>query len=324
MNLRLAIIELAARHHLSAKDVSRLRELAGFHQQPPKLGQYGPAGLALIAAVLGGLGVVFWIAANWETVTRATRFGILQGFFAVMCLGAMMRPAARAPLGLVAFLGTGGLLALFGQTYQTGADPWQLFAWWASLTLPLCFGVKHDAMWGAWSIVAMTALRLWSRAEDGYAWTSDVPFSIIQLLHWFGAILPAIALSPMFKKFTGAGVWSFRLCVLLAVSAITFDSLTSVFNWYSPGQYFVGLALLSVLLVAFCRPLLFDMFALCALALALNVLIDAGIGRALEKGHTDFTSALLVFGLSAAGLLGATVKAIRVVSQTGGVNWSFQ
>lgn len=324
MNLRLAIMELAAQHQLSAKDTARLTELARVHQQPPRLMQYGPAGLALIAAVLGGLGVIFWIAANWETVTRASHFALLEGFFAMMCIGALTRPAARIPLGLVAFLATGGLLAFFGQTYQTGADPWQLFAWWSVLTLPLCFGVKHDALWTAWSIIAMTALRLWSRAEGEYVSTWGMPLSIHTLLYWFGALLPAIALSPKFRKHSGAGVWSPRLCVLLATSAIAFDALNSVFDWYAPGLYFVGLALLFALFVAFCRPVLFDMFALCALALALNVLIDGGIGKVLERSNIDFIPALLVFGLSAAGLLGATVKGIGAISRTSGMKWSIQ
>ncbi len=37
---------------------------------------------------------------------------------------------------LLATLLLGVFLALFGQTYQTGADPWQLFANWALLILP--------------------------------------------------------------------------------------------------------------------------------------------------------------------------------------------
>ena len=41
------------------------------------------------------------------------------------------------PMGLLAMLGMGALFAYFGQTYQTGADPWQLFALWAALSLPL-------------------------------------------------------------------------------------------------------------------------------------------------------------------------------------------
>jgi uncharacterized membrane protein len=322
MNLRLAIMELTARYQLSAGDSARLSELAGVHQQPRRLMQLAPAGLAVIAAVLGGLGIIFWIAANWESVTRVSRFTLLEGFFAVMCLGALLRPAARVPLGLVAFLATGGLFAFFGQTYQTGADPWQLFAWWAALTLPLCFGIRHDAIWTAWAIVAMTALGLWSRAEGGYAWAAGIGLPLPRLLHWFGALLPAIALSPKFRKYTGAGIWPLRVCVLLATSLIAADALKPIFHWDSWTLYFLGLALLAAVFAAFCRTVMFDIFAVCVLALGLNVLIYLGIVVLAKNLHG--ISGLLVIGLSAAGLLGATVKGILTISRTGGVKWSTQ
>ena len=72
--------------------------------------------------------------------------------------GALWRPALRAPLALLAFLGTGGLFAYFGQTYQTGADAWQLFALWGALALPLCLGARSDALWAPWALVVMTAI----------------------------------------------------------------------------------------------------------------------------------------------------------------------
>jgi uncharacterized membrane protein len=310
MNLRLAILELAAQHQLSAKDSARLTELAGVHRQPQRLMHYVPAGLAVVAAVLGGLGIIFWIAANWDTVTRATRFALLESFFVVMCIGALLRPAARVPLSLIAFLATGGLLAFFGQTYQSGADPWQLFAWWSALTLPLCVGVRHDALWTAWSIAAMTALTLWSHAQGGYEWTSAMPLSSHRILHWFGALLLTIALSPKFRKYTGAGIWSLRLCLLLAISVIAIGAVNNVFDASAPVQYFLGLVLIAGLFVAFCTAALFDTFALCALALSLNLLIDAGLVRSLGKSHSMGDSVLLTIGLLAAALLGATVKVI--------------
>src|SRR5690606_16273414 len=39
-------------------------------------------------------------------------------------------------LASLASVAVGGLLALVGQIYQTGADPWQLFLLWAVLLLP--------------------------------------------------------------------------------------------------------------------------------------------------------------------------------------------
>jgi uncharacterized membrane protein len=318
MNLRLAIMELAARYQLSPSDSNRLRKMAGIGEQPRGLMLYVPAGLAVAAAVLGGLGIIFWIAANWETVSRATRFALLEGFFAVMCVGALLRPAARVPLGLLALLATGGLLAFFGQTYQTGADPWQLFAWWAALTLPLCLGVRHDALWTAWCVVTMTALSLWSRAEGGHDWTSGIPVTVLHGLHLVTVVIPSIALSPLFRKFTGAGMWSWRLSILLATLIINAAAIDALFGSKTSSQYYLGLVLLAAMAVACCRPALFDMFAVCVVALGLNLLIDAGIVQAFFDSRSSGYSMFLVIGLAAALLLGATVKAVLAISRSVG------
>ena len=41
----------------------------------------------------------------------------------------------------------GALLAVYGQTYQTGADPWGLFATWALLILPWAVAACFTPLW---------------------------------------------------------------------------------------------------------------------------------------------------------------------------------
>ena len=115
MDLRLGLYELAAEHRLDAKACEKLERLAGLHDEPAALSRWLPRGIAVLAAALGGLGIVFWIAANWDTLGRFGRFALLQAVVLVMCAGALWRPAARAPLGLLALLAIGGLFAYFGQ-----------------------------------------------------------------------------------------------------------------------------------------------------------------------------------------------------------------
>jgi uncharacterized membrane-anchored protein/uncharacterized membrane protein len=67
-------------------------------------------------------------------------------------------PAALTGLAAVA---TGGLLALIGQTYQTGADPWQLFALWTVLIIPWVFTVRSVFLSVLWLVLINTALYLW-------------------------------------------------------------------------------------------------------------------------------------------------------------------
>src|SRR5690606_20369814 len=101
---------------LDARGTQRLQQLAGFDEEPAALRERGALGVAVLGAALGGLGIVFWIAANWASLGRFGRFALLQSVIAATCAGALARPAARAPLSLLALLATGGLFAYFGQT----------------------------------------------------------------------------------------------------------------------------------------------------------------------------------------------------------------
>ncbi|WP_228706240.1 MULTISPECIES: DUF2157 domain-containing protein [unclassified Marinobacter] len=70
--------------------------------------------------------VLLFVAFNWGELGRLARFALVEG--AVLLAFAGYWLAGRETLaGKVALLSTGlllgGLLALFGQTYQTGADP---------------------------------------------------------------------------------------------------------------------------------------------------------------------------------------------------------
>ncbi len=68
-----------------------------------------------------------------------SRLALLELPLLAMLLVLWRKPLADTPrqaLLLALALNIGALLALVGQTYQTGADPWQLFATWALLLLP--------------------------------------------------------------------------------------------------------------------------------------------------------------------------------------------
>ena len=78
MDLRLALFELIARHGLDASAAQRLQRVAGLHDEPASLARVLPRGVAVLGAALGGMGVILWIAANWDTLGRFGRFALLQ------------------------------------------------------------------------------------------------------------------------------------------------------------------------------------------------------------------------------------------------------
>ena len=278
--------------------------------QPAALPYWLPRGVGVLAAALGGLGVVMWIAANWASMGRAGHFALLQGLVLVMGVGAALKPAARGPLGLLALLGIGALFAYFGQTYQTGADPWQLFALWAVLALPLCWGVRSDVLWAPWALVVVTAISLWTHTYSGHRWGMEADQLRVHLMAWSAGLALVAALSPASTRWTGAGVWSFRTAVTLTVAAITLTALGGLFHKPVLAHYVLGLLAFALGLALLNVRAWFDIFAISAVALGLNTLLAVGVARVLFDNGGDWVGKLMLMGLIAAGLLAGTVSGI--------------
>ncbi|MDQ1925126.1 DUF2157 domain-containing protein [Massilia pseudoviolaceinigra] len=325
MEIGLALLEVSATNSLNDEQHRRLRKLSGLDDEPANLASRFRTGLAIIAAVLIGLGIIFWIAANWDSLGRTGRFILLQGVVAVMCIGAYARPGARVPLGLLALLAIGALFAYFGQTYQTGADPWQLFALWAVLGLPLCLSVRHDALWTPWALIAMSAISLWLHANTGHSWRfrpSDLNYQAAACL---GALALSALLSPLCARWTGADLLSMRVSVALAVISVALIGIAGLTNSKVTAQYWLALTVLAITAAALSSQRLFDMFSLCGIGLALNVLLIGLLAHFLLADHARWSiPELLLLGLAAAGLLAATVNIILRLSKRGPLHGAAQ
>ncbi|MGI2187701.1 DUF2157 domain-containing protein [Shewanella oncorhynchi] len=112
-------------------------------------------------------GVIFFFAYNWQSLGRFAKFGLIEVAI-ILAISAFAwlyyRANIYSPVSsyrkdstfgattangvlLAASVLVGGLLALVGQTYQTGADPWQLFALWAFVILPFAWVAGFDGLW---------------------------------------------------------------------------------------------------------------------------------------------------------------------------------
>jgi len=310
MDLRLAVYQLASTNALDAQQTAQLHALAGFQREPSRLSYWLPRGVAVLGAAFLGLGLIFWVAANWEELGRMGRFALLQAVFLAACLGAFFAPKARIPLLLIALLAIGGLFAYFGQTYQTGADPWQLFAVWAVLALPLCLVARSDVLWTPWMLVLATAATLWMQAQAGHRWRIDSADLGIFLTGWLVLLLACAFVSPLLARWTGAGSWALRLGLVLATILITGTAISALFSNELGTPYWAGLGLLAVACALLTTLQLFDVFGLSAVALGLNTLLVGGLGRALLSGSGDGIGGLVLLGLLAAFSLAITVQGI--------------
>ena len=136
---------------------------------------------------------MFFVAANWSAFPVAGRFALVQTAFGVSVGLALWRPpphpAGRYAL-LGAFIAAGALLALFGQTYQTGADVYELFLTWTLIGLPLVLAAQWSVAWAAWTLVLNVSLLLFCgfRPEAGLLWV---------VFGGFGLDLPQLLVAAM-------------------------------------------------------------------------------------------------------------------------------
>ncbi len=123
--------------------------------------------------------VMFFIAYNWKDLGHFAKFGMVEGFIVLVivayCKLAEGTIASKVSL-LVATISLGVLLALYGQTYQTGADPWQLFFNWALLMLPWAVIGRFPAIWIVWVALLNVSIILYYltfRGIFGFAFGSE-------------------------------------------------------------------------------------------------------------------------------------------------------
>lgn len=261
--------------------------------------------LAVLAALLIGLALVMAVASQWGDWSRATRFVLLQAL--LLGLGATAvatgrRPAVQAALGLLACLGQGGLMAFFGQTYQTGADPWQLFALWALLSLPLALALRHEALWVLWSLVATLAVVLAVQTYSGrrWIWRAHDPWPM--LLGVVALVSLQDALGPALRRWHGAGVWAARAQAAFSLWAISGWALVALF---AVGQSLLFAALAAVLAVAVLRAWQHRDGVVLALALlAFDACLWCGLLHLLMRVvKVEPVSAAFLLAVGAAGLL---------------------
>ncbi len=286
MHTRHAIYDLVARHRLDAPTFAALRRIAGLDRKPVLSLQLVRRGLTYIAALLGGLGLIFFVAANWHSLGRVGQFGLLQGFTVLSCAGAALLPRARAPLGLLGLLSIGGLFAYFGQTYQTGADAWQLFALWTVLALPLALAARSDVIWAAWVIVASTAITTWSWSQGFRFHDHPAPALLATGL--------ACLMSKPLQRFSGAGPVSFNLAVVFATGWLAGSS-----------SAIISLPILLAASALLAQRSLFDVVALSTVALGLIFVVLSQVATGLLSSSLDIGAVLLLALLALAALAGA-------------------
>lgn len=246
--------------------------------------------------------------------TRAFKFNALQAAVLLPALAALALPRLRTACLLLATLALGALLAFVGQTYQTGADPWQLFAAWAALALPWVLAARRALLWAAWLLLAALALALWGLplelARHGLAHPrlqlALAGWALLLALPW---LLTWLGLAPSRHAHWLAGARApslllMRVAALAVLPVWVAMGLAGLVDWGGGALYAICLLLIAAAGGLMAR--LRDVAALGLALLALDLLLLAGLGYGLLKGNTNVMGMLLVGAVVSAACLGGS------------------
>ncbi len=285
------------------------RELTGRYPSAPTWrGFLEHLSLWLAAALLAAAAICF-VAANWDALGRFARLAGLQvalvaASFAAWRLG-LDRPAGQATLLLSALL-LGGLLALVGQTYQTGADTWQLFALWAVLLVPWVIAGLSAPLSLLWCIVLSLALHLYLLEQlhgERWPWLGVGLLNIALLVIWQWAGTRA----PGLHGRTGP-----RLLAALSLGLLTLAAVTSIFGERVGVDYaLLGWAIAMIVVVGSGLIWRRDLVLLALAALSFIVVATAGMGRALYAFADPGIGGLLLMALLVIGQASAASMLLR-------------
>jgi uncharacterized membrane protein len=264
---------------------------------------------------LGGLAlafaVMFFIAFNWDDLGRFAKFGMVE-MVIVVAIIAYCRFAANSVPGKASLLGAticlGVLLALYGQTYQTGADPWQLFFTWAMLMLPWAVIGRFPAIWILWVALINIAIVLYYqtfRGALGLMFSADT--GTLWLVFFFNTLVLAVweFLAGTFKWL--AERWAVRLLGTGAGISMTGLVLDAIFS-DGPGGFYPGLAWAVWMagMYGVYRKLMPDLFMLAGICLSGIVVSVAFLGKLLlENGDPGgfLLIAVITIGMGAGAAL---------------------
>jgi uncharacterized membrane protein len=277
-----------------------------------------------LGIVLCAAGAICFIAANWEHIGKFARlYGMQALVIATVAVAARLglgRLGGQAALWLAMVL-LGGLLALIGQTYQTGADTWELFSLWAALALPWAFAGRHAAIWLLWIAVANIALGLWAESI-AHPWLSG-DIHTLRPLGWFNAALFVVwtIAATRFAEFGGrVGP---RLLVAAALFCLSLPAIDAAIGPGSPRfGYDVCIWLVSIAaLIAFELRRSRDRAALALAAVAMIGVGTVWLYRLMSEylfvGHSEPAALWLVLAVAVLGQATAAAWWLRRMDRPG-------
>ena len=300
---RQEILDWVISGRLRPEDVPRALEIAGVTPRPGEWHNFLSNLTLWLGTALAGAGVIFFLAFNWQQLPRMGKFAavelLLTAAFVTAAVAGLRRLTGRVAIHAAALL-TGAPLALFGQTYQNGADSAALFAYWALLIVPWVLAARSESLWILWLCLSNLAIVTYFQTHP---WgIAGVAFSA-PAMQWTLLAVDAAALAAW--EWAAGGAWGARALGAVTGALVTILALQAAHESEGVGA---GAVLLYFVWAGGTWYLYsrrrFDVFLLSGLVLSGIVLFLGTVGyhavRRLEVGEILATG-VGVIGMSAAG-----------------------
>ncbi len=314
---RTLLARAGERRVLSQEAMGAALDLSGLRPSRAEWRQFTVLAMRFAAVLSLAAGMVFLVAFNWQTLGLYARFAMVEAPLLTALIIAWAKgtdPVSGKLSLMLAVLLTGCLLALFGQTYQTGANLYELFFAWAALALPWVMACRYAPCWALWLLLINTAVGLYAGAmgtPDLWRWTPWLlPFALDVAIY-----VALIGLS----RCSGLGLgerWLQR-AVMAAAMAFGTGGMLSLIVGFPERIHDAGtIAGLEIALFlaasvgfgAYAHSQKEDLFNFAVVGFAWIVVTTAWIGRALLEGRAGpgglFLIALYVIVASTAAIKG--------------------
>lgn len=312
---------------MSAQAQQRAFVLAGLKPDHAAWLQFVDRFLLICGVILAIVGVMAFFAYNWAELHKSIKFAFLESALIVMVLivyfKGMDKLSGKAALFAAAVL-TGVLLAVYGQTYQTGADPYGLFLTWAVLISGWALIGRNAGLWLLLLVLANLSLILyWTQLVHPEDWTrglatelgpfAGITFSLtdFSLAQWvFSLNVLALIIWEFYnwRNISWMAGRSFpRIIAIFALVPVVISTLIFIFS--AGIEYYWGIRYVSpVFFVIFVAAALYiyrkripDLFILAISLLAIIVIVTAVLARVIHTGfEMFFLLSILVIAQSAA------------------------
>lgn len=263
-------------------------------------------------------GLIFFFAYNWDDLSRYNKFAIAQTAVLLSLLPLLWvdirQPAGQASLFAASLL-VGALLALVGQTYQSGADSYQLFLVWAVLIVPWVILTKMPAL--CLLLLVLFNLSLVLALNNLEIDRLFVPFThpgwSLFALNASAAGLWLIATQHL--PDTALLRWAGRTISLYSLLILTFLAIGYIYSWSNSDALTLPVWTgFSGLWLYLYRVRQLDLVMLSALSMAAIVLLISILAHALAD-HIPFDGLFLLLALTVMGLSSAAAVWLKRLNQ---------